>query len=715
MNICNTSPSSSLNLVKLLWLFPLTLLLICLPSISFAETLFNPPATDKSLEYLGMIFGQIGTLPVSGGDATLSVLMRLINQIVLSLGFIIIGWTVAVSSMHSAQEGEVMGKKWSSIWVPTRAVIGMYLLLPTASGYSYIQVVVMWFILQSIGAADNLWNQVLNSWTEGGAINKPAPSVQLSGAKGAVFTFFNSKLCETVLNNHQDEYELNEPISFFQKNSDPTKAVWGYENYQTNVCGELDMTPILESIQLRSPTPLTATQKSQALKGYFHALDSVQMTLSSAATEAVKLPKESWGNYLSLLNAQLELKIGISATLEGEISQFITTTSSTTADTTVAKEAGWIHAGGFYFNLINGESKSGVSNLTFSAPSSNMQALCLEKAAFCPALLSTITNTFTQYLAYLNTEYSKNNINSDQTGIAGFTNNLSNIPPAGADSLTLISNELKKEVAKFIKDLTGDGKTDPLLALSQMGKYIMQTSEILVWTCVGVLLILAALTSFMKSMSSAGYIVDIFIIMPITLLLFFIVLLWGAGVTLGMYLPMIPYLLFLFGGLAWLIIVIETLIASPLIALTLIVPSEDEIGKATAAIVIIVGLFFRPTLMIIGFVFASKLLMVAVGMLNYGFVNVLNTTILGIGVFGAIAIIVIYAGVLTAIVHEAFSLIYVLPEKALRWMGATGENVDIVGNLKKIEGSADTGAKTSGGLAKGATSAGMKLVDMAKK
>ena len=709
MNICNTSPSSSLNLVKLLWLFPLTLLLICLPSISFAETLFNPPATDKSLEYLGMIFGQIGTLPVSGGDATLSVLMRLINQIVLSLGFIIIGWTVAVSSMHSAQEGEVMGKKWSSIWVPTRAVIGMYLLLPTASGYSYIQVLVMWFILQSIGAADNLWNQVLNSWEEGGAINKLAPSVQLSGSKGAVFSLFNSKLCETVLNDHQAEYELKEPISFFQKNSDPTKAVWGYENYQTNVCGEIDMSPILESIQLRSPTPLTATQQSQALNSYFYALNNVQMNLSTAATEAVKLPKENWENYLSLLNAQMELKTGISATLEGEISQFIPTTSSKTADTTVAKEAGWIHAGGFYFNLIQGESKTGVSNLTFTAPSSSMEALCLEKAAFCPALLSTITNTFTQYLAYLDNEYSKNKIDSDKTGISGFTNNLSNIPPAGSNALSLISNELKKAVTKFISGLTGSGKTDPLLALSQMGKKIMQTSEILVWTCVAVLLLLSTLTSFMKSMQSAGFIVDILIILPINVLLFFIVLLWGVGVTLGMYLPMIPYLLFLFGGLAWLIIVIETLVASPLIALTLIVPSEDEIGKATAAIVIIVGLFFRPTLMIIGFVFASKLLMVAIGMLNYGFVNVLNTTILGIGLFGAIAIIVIYAGVLTAIVHEAFSLIYVLPEKALRWMGATGENVDIVGNLKKIEGSADTGAKTSGGVAKGATSAAMKM------
>ncbi len=681
-------------------------LLFGLPSIGFAETLFTPPATDKSLEYLGMIFGSVGELPVSGGDATLSVLMRLINQIVLSLGFIIVGWTIVVSSLHSAQEGQVMGKKWSSIWVPTRAVLGMYLLLPSASGYSYIQIMVMWIILQSIGAADSLWNQVLTSWEQGGAINQPAPTIKFTSGTGttSIMSMFKSKICETTLNSQSTEFELREQISFFQKDD---KAIWGYPSDGTNVCGQIDMSPILAVIQSRSTNPLSEIQKAQALQNYFYSLDLVQLNLANSATEAAQRPANTWQNYLSLVNGVAELKSTISNALENAI-QSNAPSEASRIDTTSARDAGWIHAGGFYFNIIKGDSKSGVSGITFSAPLSDMSALCVEKSNFCPDLQNKITTAFANYVTYIGQTAAV----AESKGIKGFESNLNNLPPASQNSLSAISNSLKNIVNDFIKGISGDAedkKVDPLLSLSSIGQKIMSASEAAIWACIIVLGTLALISSIMKSMQPAGYVVDTILIVAATVVMTLVVLLWGVGMTLGLYLPLIPYLLFLFGGLAWLIIVIETMVSSPLIALSLIVPSEDEIGKATAALVIIVGLFFRPSLMILGFVFASKLLIVAVGMLNYGFTNILNTTILGIGLFGAIAIVIIYAGILIAIVHEAFSLIYVLPDKALRWMGAHGEGTDIASNLKKIEGNVDTAAKTSGGLAKGATSAAMKL------
>lgn len=684
------------------WILGAVILFFCLPGTGFAETLFNPPTTDKSLEYLGLIFGQIGDLPVSGGDATLSVLMRLINQIVLSLGFLIVAWTVFVSSLHSAQEGEVMGKKWSSIWVPTRAVAGMYLLLPSASGYSYIQIMVMWIILQSIGAADALWNQVLTSWEQGGAINQPAPKIKLNGGSASVFTLFKSKLCETVLNAQSSGYELKEPISFFQ-NED--KAIWGYPTYGDNLCGEIDLSPIVGMVQSRTSTPLTEPQKAQIMQSYFYALNMVQMNLATPATEAVNVPKENWQNYLSLVNGVLELRTTISSALESAITT-VTPSQDTIVDTTIAREAGWIHAGGFYFNIVKGDNKSGVSSIQFTGPLANMGNLCNEKGDFCPDLLNKITDKYSEYISFIDINVPK--AVAETMSITGFTNGLSSLPPEGQSSLAAINDSMKGTVQAFVKGLSGNGLVDPLLALTSVGQEIMTRSESAIWACIAILVVLSLVSSIMKSLQPAGFLIDTIIIGAVTIVLFLVFLLWGAGMTLGLYLPLIPYLLFLFGGLAWIILVIETMVASPLIALSLIVPSEDEIGKATSAIIIIVGLFFRPSLMIVGFVFASKLLIVAVGMLNYGFTNVLNTTILGIGLFGAIAIVIMYAGILIAIVHEAFSLIYVLPDKALRWMGGHAESPDIAGNLKKIEGNVDAAAKVSSGLAKGATSAAMK-------
>ena len=206
----------------------------------------------------------------------------------------------------------------------------------------------------------------------------------------------------------------------------------------------------------------------------------------------------------------------------------------------------------------------------------------------------------------------------------------------------------------------------------------------------------------------AGLVIGIIIIVIGGVMLFVLALLFGAGFMLGIYLPLIPYFLFLFGGLAWLILVIEALIASPLIALTLIIPNEDEIGKAGHALVLLVSLFLRPALMIVGFVIASKLLMVSVRMLNYGFTDVLYNSLGSFGLFGSISLVVMYAGLFIAFIHEAFSLIYVLPDKAIRWMGGTQEQTGVSDLLKKAEQASEKGGQVSDQVAKGAIGGAMK-------
>ena len=70
------------------------------------------------------------------------------------LGIIILLYTLVISTVNTAQEGELMGRKWSSIWIPMRSVMGTGLLVPTASGYSLIQILVLWIIVQGVGAAN---------------------------------------------------------------------------------------------------------------------------------------------------------------------------------------------------------------------------------------------------------------------------------------------------------------------------------------------------------------------------------------------------------------------------------------------------------------------------------------------------------------------------------------------------------------------------------
>ena len=153
------------NIIKFI-----SLIICCILSNNIFATAFTPPPTDKSVELLGTIFGSnIGATYLGGQSAlVLSAIFEKLNVIVVSIGTIILSYIGIVSTINTAQEGQAMGKKWSSIWLPLRSMIGMLLMAPTpGSGYSVIQATVMWIIMQGIGAADAVWNTVLDYLSHG--------------------------------------------------------------------------------------------------------------------------------------------------------------------------------------------------------------------------------------------------------------------------------------------------------------------------------------------------------------------------------------------------------------------------------------------------------------------------------------------------------------------------------------------------------------------
>lgn len=162
-------------------------------------------------------------------------------------------------------------------------------------------------------------------------------------------------------------------------------------------------------------------------------------------------------------------------------------------------------------------------------------------------------------------------------------------------------------------------------------------------------------------------------------------------------------------------LVIEAIIAAPLVALVLIFPSEDELGKAGHSLMILLGVILRPSLMVLGFILGSKVMYVAVGMLDFGFMNIIiNGTYGGIGLFFWIAVIVFYVGVISTVLHQSFSLIHLVPDKALRWIGGQAESDDIMGKVKQIEGFAHKGAAAGAGAMKAGVSASQSAASSIK-
>src|SRR3990167_807160 len=126
---------------------------------------FTPPATDQSVGYLATIFGDVGgVIPsnvASGGMNILSVMFLTFNSVALTIGALIVVYMTVMGVIMTAHEGEFM-KKWHSLWTPLRAVMGIAALIPTASGYCGLQILMMWVVVQGIGAADSVWSTALS-------------------------------------------------------------------------------------------------------------------------------------------------------------------------------------------------------------------------------------------------------------------------------------------------------------------------------------------------------------------------------------------------------------------------------------------------------------------------------------------------------------------------------------------------------------------------
>ncbi|KTD12993.1 type IVB secretion system protein DotA [Legionella jamestowniensis] len=139
---------------------------------SFSNPYFNfsPPPQDYSVIFLGNIFGIVDGVLHGTGSQIMGTMFGVFNSAVLALGGIIIMYTLLVSTMNTAHEGQMLGQKWSSIWVPMRATLGFALLIPKGSGYCLMQIFVMWIVVQGVGAADKVWEAALSYLNRGGLI-----------------------------------------------------------------------------------------------------------------------------------------------------------------------------------------------------------------------------------------------------------------------------------------------------------------------------------------------------------------------------------------------------------------------------------------------------------------------------------------------------------------------------------------------------------------
>ena len=133
-------------------------------SIPGSEEVYGAtPSGDMSRIFLGQIFGTMDHAGLTGNGSLMPAVFKAFNTAALGIGAIIVMFSLIVSTLNTAHQGEVLGQQWSTMWVPFRIITGLGILVPSGAGYTLLQSFIMWSVLQGIGAANYVWQQAVDA------------------------------------------------------------------------------------------------------------------------------------------------------------------------------------------------------------------------------------------------------------------------------------------------------------------------------------------------------------------------------------------------------------------------------------------------------------------------------------------------------------------------------------------------------------------------
>lgn len=716
-------------------------LYLILPLLLISEVaiagFFDPPAQDKSLNLLGYIFGS--NVSYFTGDTpspVLAQMFEIFNGIIVGVGTAIVGYVGTISVINTAQEGTVMGKKWSSIWTPMRSIFGLLLMVPTTgSGYSLIQNTVIWLVVQGVGAAGSVWNVVMDNLAEGVSVVAENKTTDLSSVetatKATADSVLHSLVCQKVFQKiGADNAYLDEPLNGVPVPADQFLTTFGtqtslfteggvsgsssislgnqigtYDDISVNgtlyvgipgssevfqsVCGKYDISGTAsvndwpnkdaqDNLTYRDVIAMAQKiydTKELALRNMFDALEPL----------AQAIVDNEIGPRTDPVGGQLRPdNINMSGYRTNAVDSYVSTISqliipgdemgdSVRAAAELGKATGWIDAGAFYFTMHRTIEKKLFPSAKIVPAGANI--VTFDNYETMTAGLNEYLSTFEQ--AYLLTRLYdvKIYIDSDAANRSPIQE-LQGLPDGM--SITKVLNPMNTFAEVALKTLTSlmattDG--DPLIAHANFGSFLMFGAEV-AWLYTLAALVLTAGISAVCSATNPGFqMVNVFVIFITGLIVSLLGILWTTGASLAVYSPLIPFMIFSFGAIGWMIQVIEAIVASPIIALGLVLPSQDEIGKIQNGLLILLNVFLRPTLMVFGFVVAAKLYAAAVNFIKFGLEGTFSTMPVDTTLFSWIPMICMYVLIVVAITNKCFALIYILPDKILRWIGGQAESV----------------------------------------
>ncbi|MCA8355516.1 DotA/TraY family protein [Burkholderia cepacia] len=683
------------------------LFMLLLSQAAFASNLFDPSSSDVSIKVLGAIFG--GLLDNGGLDPLLSGI-KTFNSGVLLIGGVLAAYTIFSSVINTAHEGEVLGKAYSSAWLPIRYSLGTALVLPViGGGYCVMQAIVMWLVVQGIGLADAVWSSFMSNPTS--SANTKATMANRQAIYNTAKTAFTNSICyrsyQLAVNNAPDvlkfvtsyKYEIRETADGFEY-GDSDAAI------RTKGCGVVSYPQIPTNTTVKNSTPssnsgylgdlgtifapldtssLINAQKEQT-KALVKRMDDLAGKAIEARQKAPLTAAQAQGFYAEIKTATDDYlaKIKSSADGLGNGDAFSAIKQSST-------QQGWILAGAWFTRII--QMNTQIHAAVNSTPSGDRSSPFMDGAIFGDAKI------------YLRTADDVLSQGKDGTASDVFNTNKSN-KDGGNGSSEDTSGFIKKFEAAAFEALTTvnlyelkNDERHPLVIIQDLGQRL-ETVSYSIMTGLAVATGLAAV--FLPG--AVGPLIDVmgwFLNVPIKLLM---------GVALGTQyvLPNMPFIIWIGAITGWVLLVIEAVIAAPLWAIMHLHPHGDGAinNRAANGYSLVLSLLLRPVLMVFGMMSALVISNVIGEFINKVYFEIFaqNTgAFSGFSAFTALGMgTLLYFIIMFIFLRKVFSITYQLPDQLLQWIGGAGTSLgQFAGDFSAASDKGGAAASAAGGAIAG--------------
>ncbi len=629
----------------------------------------NINSTDSIGEIISQIFGpgwaEIGTEAIFGGGSEsasmIIAILGALNVVVLNAGAICLGWLALQASVGTAHEGQFLGKRFHSYWAPIRFGVLVTFLAPVAKGgLCVFQVLGLILIGCSIQFGNFIKSTGLDYMLENGG---RVSTLQVPAALEENTQKLASGLLKTLVVQYHYNVNKNQDFEFYKIKEDPHYTFEFYSPY-TNLKGE-PMVLAYAQIPDYETSSEIAVARANAVNQMYATLSNLAYSIVTRMTAEednvpaeVELFEQSIDDYIAAVSPHIEELISKhNPDYMNELEEFVA----------LSKENGVLWLGSYYHTISRYSSK--INDIAADYPSLNSVGMykmpddvnILLEAAL--ASVQTIEDDLKQ----------KTQIARKNSGSGMFKGPLNDI----TYSLTSIPmNGLILSIAEG----------DPLANLADWGHNLMGTSEAIMVAYMG----LYGAAEFGKgaSQSIAGKVLGLFTIGASdgaisagtgilsklwAVVLFLIIPLITLGIMLGIYIPLVPYIIWMSAIVGCIIQWIEFLVLGSIWCITFASGEGEGIAgqRSQQGLTLIANAVLRLPLMVVGFMMAVVLMpligkviaatyIVAVGGMTAEHV---------VGIPTMIAVWFIFGSFMILETHTVYGLTTYIPDNAMKFFG----------------------------------------------